>query len=724
MLKRGGFPSFAVALLTFAFPLSLVSYSRAAVDTGPHTRALITQEVDETRLVTLQGNTRPEVNAINDRGAVADDFQMEHVLLQLQRPPEQERALEQFIEQLQDPASPNFHHWLSAQEFGERFGLAPEDLNTITTWLQAHGLQVNVAYPSGMVIDFSGSAGQVREAFRTEIHNLEVKGVKHIANMSDPQIQTALAPAVAGIVSLHDFLPHPMQKTRPKYTYTSGVYTYQAVVPGDLATIYNLNPAFNKGYTGLGQTIVVIEDSDVYTTADWDTFRSTFLNAQFPSGASFTQVHPAPISGPTNCIDPGANADDGEAILDAELATAAAPEAAIELASCSNTSTTFGGLIAVQNLLNESGTPPAIINISYGECEAYNGASANAAFNSAFQQAVTEGVSVFVASGDEGAASCDANMSQATHGIGVSGFASTPYNVAVGGTDFSDTYAGTNSTYWSATNTAPGGPSAYGSALSYIPEIPWNDSCAGVLLANYFGYSTTYGRRGFCNSALSKEYFLEVAAGSGGPSGCARGFPSIPGVVSGSCRGYGKPSWQSGVLGIPEDHVRNIPDVSLFAGNGVWGHYYVACYSDPVNGGVSCTGPPSGWAGFGGTSCSSVIMAGIQALVNQKWGRQGNPNPVYYKIAASEYGLSGNSACNSTLGNAVGSSCVFHDVTQGDIDVNCSGLFNCYSGFGMNGVLSIDFFKYEKAYGTTTGWDFSTGLGTVNAYNLVMNTNW
>ena len=72
-----------------------------------------------------------------------------------------------------------------------------------------------------------------------------------------------------------------------------------------------------------------------------------------------------------------------------------------------------------------------------------------------------------------------------------------------------------------------------------------------------------------------------MTAGSGGPSGCALGTPFIPGVVSGSCKGYAKPSWQSGVVGIPNDGVRDIPDVSLFASNGLWGHYYVICYSDP-----------------------------------------------------------------------------------------------------------------------------------------------
>ena len=255
------------------------------------------------------------------------------MLLQLQRPPEQEQALKEFIDQLHDPASPNFHRWLSAQEFGEKFGLAQDDLNTITTWLQSHGFQVNVVYPSGMLIDFSGSAGQVREAFRTEIHDLEVNGVKHIANMSDPQIPAALAPAVVGVVSLHDFMPHPMHKPRRNYTFTSGGYDYQVVVPADLATIYNLNPLFSAGYSGQGQTIVVIEDTNVYTTSDWTTFRQPFGLSGYTSG-SFTQVHPAPGSGANNCSNPGVNGDDGEAILDAEWASAAAPSAAIELASC------------------------------------------------------------------------------------------------------------------------------------------------------------------------------------------------------------------------------------------------------------------------------------------------------------------------------------------------------------------------------------------------------
>jgi hypothetical protein len=710
MLRRFALSCAAVAAVTFILTLSFPGAARAQQANAA--RPLITQKVSDANLVTLAGNTRPEAIAANDRGPLAPDTPMEHMLLQLKRSPEQEQALSKFVDELQTAGSPNYHNWITAQEFGQRFGLAPQDLATITGWLESHGFTVNVVYPSGMMIDFSGNAGQVRQAFGTEIHNLDVNGVKHFANFGDPKIPAALAPAVVGIVSLHNFLPHAMHKMRPKYTFPSGNETVQAVVPADLATIYNLNPLFTNGISGQGQTVVVIEDTNVLTTADWTTFRSTFGLSSFTSG-SFTQVHPAPPTGTNNCTNPGTNGDDGEAILDAEYASAAAPSAAIELASCSNTSS-FGGLIALQNLLNESATPPAVVSISYGECEAANGAASNAAFSSVYSQGVTEGVSVFVSAGDEGAASCDANETNATHGIGVSGFASTPFNVAVGGTDFGDTFAQTNSTYWNTTNT-----STFGSAKSYIPEIPWDDSCAGALVSSFEGFPAPYGTTGFCNSSTGAD-FRTTGSGSGGPSGCATGAATTSGVVSGSCAGWAKPSWQV-LVGVPNDGVRDLPDVSLFSSNGFWGHLFVFCYSGPSsNGGAPCTGAPSGWSGAGGTSFASPILAGIQALVNQKTGsRQGNPNPTYYSLAAGEYGASGDASCNSTLGNGVSSSCIFYDVKQGDMDVNCTGTHNCYIPSGTFGVLSTSNSAYDPAYGTATGWDFATGIGTINAANLV-----
>ena len=676
-----------------------------------HARAqsarLVTQGIDEGRTVSLPGNVRAEVNAANDRGEVAPDLPLDHMEILLNRPAATEAALGSYVDGLTDPHSPDYHRWLTAAQYGSEFGPSPADVQQVSGWLQSHGFTIDDVQTSRMVIDFSGTAAQVKSAFGTAIHRIEVNGVQHLSNMSDPQIPEALAGIVRGIVSLNDFRPHPYLRPRPAYTYTSGGAAYQAMVPADLATIYDFNPLFSAGLSGQGQTIVVIEDTDVYKTADWTSFRSTLGLSGYSAG-SFTQVHPG------GCKDPGVVAgNEAEATLDAEWASAGAPSAAIELASCADSSTTFGGLTALQTLVNGA-SPPAIVSISYGECEAENGATANAAYDSIYKQAAAMGISVFVAAGDEGAASCDADETKSTHGIGVSGFASTPYDVAVGGTDFGDAYAGTTGTYWSSTNGA-----TYGSAKSYIPEIPWNDSCASTLLATAAGYSTTYGTSGFCNSSLAREYYLTTASGSGGPSGCATGAPASSGVVGGSCAGYAKPSWQS-LVGNPSDGVRDLPDVSLFAANGAWGHYYVYCDSDTRDGGAACTGAPSGWSGAGGTSFAAPIMASIQALVNQKQGgRQGNPNPVYYAIAKSEYGSAGTSSCNSTTGKATSGACIFYDVTQGDMDVNCTGRTDCYLPSGKNGVLSTSSGSYSKAYGTQTGWDYATGIGSVNATNLV-----
>ena len=313
-------------------------------------RPLITETVDNARLHTFAGNTRPEANAQNDLGAVPDDFAMAHMQLQLQRSAAQEQALQTFIDQLHNPKSPSFHKWLTAEQFGQLYGSSQQDVTAITTWLQSQGFTVNAVSPGRMNIDFSGNAGQVQQAFHTAIHNLSVNGVRHIANMSDPQIPAALAPAVAGVVSLHDFMPHSMKKVRPAYTYTYQGSPIQAVTPADLATIYNLTPLFGAGQTGAGQTIAVIEDSNLYNTADWDTFRSAFGLSQYTTG-SLSTVHPSGEAG--NCSNPGvaSDGDDVEATLDTEYASAAAPGAAILLVSCANSRVADGLTIALENIV-------------------------------------------------------------------------------------------------------------------------------------------------------------------------------------------------------------------------------------------------------------------------------------------------------------------------------------------------------------------------------------
>ncbi|WP_161557433.1 S53 family peptidase [Acidisarcina polymorpha] len=721
----------------------MTAIAPALAQSATSAQVLVTSPVLESKLLTLRGNLRPEANAQNDRGAVSGDLVLEHMLLQLKRPADRQAALTEKINAQYKPGSPDFHEWLTADEFGQQYGPNPADIAAVTEWLRGHGLQVNNVAKSGMVIDFSGTADQVKSAFHTEIHTLNAGGIKHISNMQDPQIPAALAGVVVGITSLSDFRPKAANKgiTRaridgaskavvPQTAAANGVKPdltvnsdTQIVVPDDLHTVYNFEPVYKNGITGEGQTVVVIEDTNVYSTGDWEVFRSTFGLTKY-THASFKQVHPG------GCTDPGdVLGDDGEAILDAEYATAAAPNAKIVLASCANTQTTFGGLLALQSLINEP-LPPAIVSISYGDCEAGLGAAGNATFNEAYQQAASEGVSVFVAAGDEGAASCDAGAEFALAGIAVSGYASTAYNVAVGGTDFGDSFAGTNAQYWKKNDN-----STFGSAKSYIPEIPWNSSCASTLIANAVGYNVPYGNDGFCNSTEG-ELFLTTASGSGGPSNCGYGDASriMPSPAdSGTCRGYSKPSYQTGMLGNPKDGVRDIPDVSLFAANGAWGHYYVFCYSQPAQGtgGAPCTGDPSTWSSAGGTSFASPIVAGIQALVNQSTGTpQGNPNYVYYALAKQEFGGTGKSSCNSTLGNAIDASCTFNDVTEGDMDVDCIGagitsfaLYNCYRPSGRFGVLSVSSTAYEKAYNSKTGWDFATGIGTLNVNNLVSNWN-
>jgi hypothetical protein len=328
---------------------------------------------------------------------------------------------------------------------------------------------------------------------------------------------------------------------------------------------------------------------------------------------------------------------------------------------------------------------------------------------------------VFVAAADNGGDTCASNNPDGpvTNGLGVNAFASTVYNVAVGGTDFGDTYAGTIADYWSPIN----GPT-YGSALSYVPEIPWDDTCASTLISIFFGYATPYGTNGFCASAQGAS-FLIPSAGGGGPSSCATGAPGTT-PAAGTCKGWKKPSWQN-VLGNPNDGVRDLPDVAMFAADGVWGHFYIYCNSDPALG-APCVGAPGNWSKGGGTSFATPIMAGIQALVNQVAGsRQGNPAPIFYALARQEYGSQGNKSCVSSAPGGPSSTCIFYDVTLGDNDIDCYAPNNCYAppgGANVIGVLSLSDNSYLPAFAAQVAWDFSSGIGTVNAANLVTNHIW
>jgi subtilase family serine protease len=688
---------------------------------------LISQPIDETALVILSGNTRPEVAFARDLGPVSDDLQLSHMYLQMRISPQQEAEVVALISRMHEPSAAEYHQWLSVPEIEQRFGPAESDLNTVSAWLESHGFVINAVYRANGVIDFSGPARAIRDAFHTEIHTIDVKGVLHIANIRDPQVPAALAATIYGVTSMNDFRPHTNLLPRKEFN-TGNPNFPQALVPADLAVIYDINPVYKAGISGRGQTIMVVEDTDIFSAQDWNDFRAAFgLNTRFPSGTLST-VHPQPSSpfGAT-CADPGINPDDGEAAVDMEWASAAAPGAAIVVASCADTNTNFGGFIAIQNVLTSLPPPPGVISISYGQSESQDGAAFGAYINALYRLAVLRGVSLYVSAGDAGADTSDQFAPAAVSGLNISGWTATAYNVSVGGTDFSDTFFGQTAKYWNAKN----GP-FFESAKSYIPEIPWNDSCAGTLASTFAGFATPYGAGGFCNSAPGQSLLI-VAAGSGGASSCFTGTPAIFGVVGGTCRGYPKPAYQYLAAGIPFDGVRDIPDITMFASNGFWGHYYVFCYSDPNFGGSPCTaGHPEVWAGAGGTSFGAPIMAGVQALINQATGVRfaGNPNYVYYTLSALQNAFVGISPCNANRGTGVSASCIFHDVTLGDMDVNCLpftdpatgtviGTFNCFIPSGMNGVMSKVNSSYKPTYAAKPGYDFASGIGSVDVSNLV-----
>jgi subtilase family serine protease len=679
--------------------------------------ARVTEPIDATRTVTRPTAHRLAVARAVDQGALPPNQVIDHIQLALSHDAATEKRAEDFVASQYDPASPAYHRWIGADEFRARFGVAAADTAKVSGWLTSQGFTINSAPPGGLVIDFTGSADQVARAFHTEMHRFVVGGAPHIANASEPAIPAALAPVVVGVVSLNDVRPKPRYHKRVPAKDTDGQGDY-AVAPADLATIYNFNAAFKAGYTGVGQTIAVVEDTDLYSNADWTTFRTTFGLNNYTKG-SLTILHPAPKNGAA-CADPGVNSDDVEAALDVEWASAAAPNAKIVMAACAATAATDGVTLAIENLV-ESANPPPIISVSYGSCEAQNGAAGNAVYKTYYQQAAAQGISVFVATGDLGPGDCDSDSDTGSqYGVGGNGWATTAYNVAVGGTDFGDTAAKKVSTYWKSTNSA-----VYGSAKSYVPEIPWNDTCASHLVAAYNGYTATFGANGFCNSSAGSN-LLQLGGGEGAPSGCATGAPSIDSVVSGSCKGWPKPSWQKGVLNVPADGVRDIPDVSLFAGDGSnWGHYYVTCYTDPANNGGPCTGDPASWAGGGGgTSYATPIWAGIQALVNQKMAaKQGNPAPILYKLAANEFGAAGDPACYAGLGNAINAKCVFYNITtDSDVSDCVAGSPDCYAPSGSYGVLSTSTTANKPAYNAHAGYNFPTGLGSVNVFNLL--TKW
>lgn len=709
-------------VLAFGFFLVVALSSWTQVS---YVRPLITQPVDETKLTVLRGNTHPLARAEFDHGPAPASLAMDRMILVLKRSAEQEATLETLMAQQLDKSSPNYHKWLTPDEFGQQFGPSDQDIQTITSWLQSHGFTIGNVAKSKMTIEFSGTAGQVQQAFHTAIHKYVVNGKEHWANVNDPAIPTALTPVVVGVASLHNFFPKPQstvraakQIGRPLYTFPTNPQCSEStsssntnpcaygVGPADFDKIYNVPSSL----TGAGETIAIVSDSDVQVSngnltqpSDAIAFRSIF---GLPA-INFQEIETDPANDPGIS---GPNGDEVEAVLDVEWSGAIAPSAKIDLVVSPDTATTTGIDTSAQYIVENQLAP--ILSVSYGLCELELGNAGNQFHNSLWQQAAADGISVIVSTGDNGSAGCDidevsafSQVQPAEFGLEVNGIASTPYNIAVGGTDFNDP---TPSTYWSTTNNG----TTQQSVLGYVPEMTWNDTCTNTVVIRAFqgdGFdngtaASTCNDPNVQNATDSNGNPLNLVApngASGGMSNCTTSNQSTPSSCSG---GYAKPTWQTGP-GVPNDTVRDLPDVSLFGADGlISGSFYIDCEEDFV--GAPCNLAAEDFVTVGGTSVSAQVMAGIMALIDQKTGSaQGNANPTLYSLAAQQSAAS----CNAST---PASSCVFNNVTVGTIEMPCaSGSPNCtVVGSNSVGVLT--------GFNAGTGYNLATGLGSINVTNL------
>ena len=531
--------------------------------------ARVTQAVDMENLVTLRGNTHPLARPEYDQGAAPDSLPTERMLLVLQRSAEQETELRKLLDEQQIKSSLNYHMWLAPEQFGQQFGPADADIQAVTDWLASQGFQVSRVAAGRTVIEFSGTAGAVRQAFHTEIHKFVVNGEEHWANASDPQIPAALAPVVAGFASLNNFPREPMihrlgafsrskatGEVKPLFTYTStNGSTYYALGPTDFATIYNILPLWqaSQAIDGTGQTIAVVGETNI-NPQDVADFRAMFgLPANPPNII---------LNGP----DPGINGDEVEADLDVQWSGAVAKGATIDLVVSESTETTPGIDLSALYIIDNNLAP--VMSESYGYCEAVLGAGGNQFYNTLWEQGAAQGITIVVAAGDAGSAGCDrhAHETAAQYGLAVSGTASTPFNVALGGTDFNDD--NNWSRYWSPTNNS----TTLSSALSYIPEMTgMTPARARAKRACALQRQATRLRALTSWLAAAGPVTVSIPRGT---------FPSV------TCAGgYAKPSWQSGP-GVPNDGARDMPDVSLFAGDGFNYSFYVVCEADALPAGI------------------------------------------------------------------------------------------------------------------------------------------
>ncbi len=691
-------------------------------------------------------------NLVAKATAVPPALHMEHLQLVLTPSPDRRAAAKALIASLHTPGDPQFRHWLTPEQFGKAYGVEDADIATVTRWLGSKGLTVNGTTPGRTLIDFSGTVAQVQAAFHTQETMVKLGSETQMVNTGDIAVPAAMKEVVAGVMGLSSFHAKPLYTAPVHATYDAATQTFhkdagahpdavifnggaeRGLVPGDFRTIYGANELIKSGITGAGITIALVEDGEMLRS-EQAAFKRVFGLEQY--GGTFSQINPKPANGKNNCFPAKLSVygESIETVLDAQYSAGIAPGANIVVAACADytpqggpaTDNFFGGVfIAATNEINAASGRPDVISASYGYGEAFTDAASKTAIDAMWQQADAEGISVFVSTGDSGSnPSFNGGIISSVPTVDANSFATSTSVTGVGGTDYSDIYDKLSG-YFTGKNDL-----VNGTATSYVPEIPWNESCGNAVVGASIGYPTA---EKFCLAQLKFDpngYYVTSEAGSGGPSSVDK-----------------KPDWQSLVYGAVNDTSRDLPDVSLFAGSYNFNTGAIICVSF-----APCDKKfTNGVILEGGTSLSSPMFAGIQALVDQSFVKagkapdQGNAAPTLYAIAAGEYGSAtkpskaGLDNCNGSLGRAEASTCVFNNVQRGSIVTNCfytigdssspvvtPGCSGYGTIFGIDvigltttaiGQTDPDFNSGDAAYSAKRGWSFANGLGSVNATNL------
>jgi hypothetical protein len=704
----------------------------------------IAKVIDSSRTVALGNSVHAKARPEYDQGPVEASFKIQSIMLVTSPTAAQQKQLEQLLKQQQDPTSPNYHKWLTPMQFAERFGLSQHDLDQLTAWLRGQGFVIQSTAGGRNMVTFSGTAAAVQRAFHAEIHRYNVNGEQHFANATPLMVPSAFSGIIAGIHGINDFRMHPASHSRQGSgsdmhpDYYSGTTFPNLLAPADLATIYNIPSTLD----GSGEAIAIIGRTDIFL-ADINDFRSGFglpaINA-----SSCTSNGNGVI---TSCNDPhfqyvlvGTDStgkpdsivagDIYEADTDIEWSGAVAPNALIVYVNSPD-----GGIgSALSYALNPpAGTPiPApVVSVSYGECE-LQALGQIFTFEPLFQQAASEGITVVSAAGDTGSAGCDyvpnsaRPFAGATGGLAVSYFASSSYVVAVGGTAISladDSYPNPATNYWSTSNGTSGSLGFGGTALQYIPEIPWNDNeeffayCQNPVSGDTFCSSTTNTTPGWVSitSAQTAQEDLWIYTGGGGASNC---FSRSAGVCS---SGNPQPAWQQHLV-VPSAPagVRWVPDVSFLASPN-FPAYILCSPQNPDTAPPTYTSTCSSGVDFavshfrsiiGGTSVSAPVFAGMLALLNQYLA--GPSSPGLGDIHSRLYSLAA-----TTAGTA---NPAFHPITTGDNIVYCQGgtpstqpsALQCPSTGPSSGMMGYTASNADP----TTGYNLVAGLGSVNFNNL------